>query len=252
MSEARWRFTTIAHSTHRILGPLATDTVERALTRTAYLDQGAAGLVLDVGCGKGELLLRAHRHLGGAALGIEPNPAFAAAARERAREWGLTAHVTIEECRWQDLPAPPAGVSLAICTGSVHAFGSIGDALQALHSVVAPGGLALLAPGYWKREPAAEYLAGLGSTRDEQDDWDGTLARAEGAGWRVRQAHASTREEWDAYERAYADNVRGWCAAHPHDPDAPAFAERIASWSALVERHGLDTLGYALLLLQRG
>jgi cyclopropane fatty-acyl-phospholipid synthase-like methyltransferase len=252
VSEARWRFTTIAHATHRILGPLATDTVERALTRAAYLDQGAAGLVLDVGCGKGELLLRAHRHLGGAALGIEPNPAFAAAALERAREWGLSAHVTIEECRWQDLPAPPAGVSLAICTGSVHAFGSIGDALQALHSVVAPGGLALLAPGYWKREPAAEYLAGLGSTRDEQDDWDGTLARAEGAGWRVRHAHASTRGEWEDYERAYAANVNAWCTAHPDDPDAPAFAERIASWSALVERHGLDTLGYALLLLQRG
>ena len=28
--------------------------------------------------------------------------------------------------------------------------------------------------------------------------------------------------------------------------------QRIAIWSALVERHGLDTLGYALLLLQRG
>jgi hypothetical protein len=172
-------------------------------------------------------------------------------ARERARELGLTAHVTIEECRWQDLTAPPTGVALAICTGSVHAFGSFGDALTALHGVVAPRGLALVAPGYWKREPAPEYLTALGSTRDEQDDWDGTLARAEAAGWRVRHAHASTREEWEDYEHAYAANVRAWCAAHPDDPDAPAFMERITSWSALVESHGVDTLGYALLLLQR-
>jgi hypothetical protein len=184
-------------------------------------------------------------------LGIEPNPAFAAAAYERAREWGLTAHVTIEECRWQDLPAPPRGAALAICTGSVHAFGSFGDALRALHDVVVPGGLALVAPGYWKREPAAEYLEALESAPDDQDDWDGTFARAGASGWRVRHAHASTREEWEAYERAYAANVRTWCAAHPDDPDAPAFIERITRWSALVEHHGLDTMGYALLLLQR-
>ena len=251
MSEPRWRFTTIAHASHRILGPLATETVEQALTRAAYLSEGPSELVLDVGCGKGELLLRAHQHLGGEALGIEPNPAFAAAARERAREWGHTAHVTIEECRWQDLPAPPTGVALAICTGSVHAFGSFGGALRALRDVVVPGGLSLVAPGYWKREPAPEYLSALGSTRDEQDDWDGTLARAAAAGWRVRHAHASTREEWETYERAYESNVRAWCAAHPDDPDASEFADRVAHWSTLVGRHGLDTMGYALLLLQR-
>jgi cyclopropane fatty-acyl-phospholipid synthase-like methyltransferase len=254
VSEARWRFTTIAHASHRILGPLATSTVEQALTRAAYLRDVAGGssdLVLDVGCGKGELLMRALRHVGGEALGIEPNPAFAAAARERAREWGLTAHVTIEECRWQDLPAPPRYASLAICTGSAHAFGSLGDALRALHAIVVPRGLALVAHGYWKREPAPEYLTALGSTRDEQDDWDGTLARAGAPGWRVRHADASTREEWDDYERAYAANVRAWCAAHPDDPDALAFMERITRWSALVEQYGLDTMGYVLLLLQR-
>jgi hypothetical protein len=67
----------------------------------------------------------------------------------------------------------------------------------------------------------------------------------------VRHADASTREEWDDYERAYAANVRAWCAAHPDDPDAPAFMERITRWSALVEQYGLDTMGYVLLLLQR-
>jgi len=250
-SEARWRFTTIAHASHRVLGPLASSTIERALTRAAELGETSSDLVLDIGCGKGELLLRALQHMGGQARGVEPNPAFAAAARERARELGLTAQVTIEECRWQDVHAPPTDAALAICTGSVHAFGSFGDALRALHGVVTPHGLALVGPAYWKREPAAEYLAALGSTRDDQDDWDGTLARVQAAGWRVHHAHASTREEWEDYERAYAANVHAWCAAHAGDPEASPFSDRIARWSALVERDGLDTMGYALLLLQR-
>ena len=251
VNQARWRFTTIAHASHRVLGPLAAETVARALARAAELCKASGGLVLDIGCGKGEVLLRALQHMGGQALGVEPNPAFAAAARERARELGLAARVTIHECRWQDLPAPPTGAALAICTGSVHAFGSFGDALKALRAIVVPRGLALVAPGYWKREPAAEYLTALGSTRDEQDDWDGTLARAEAAGWRVRHAHASTRGEWEDYEDAYAANMNAWCVAHADDPEALGFAERISRWSALVERHGLDTMGYALLLLQR-
>ena len=32
-------------------------------------------------------------------------------------------------------------------------------ALQALHEIVVPGGLALLGPGYWKQSPDPEYLA---------------------------------------------------------------------------------------------
>jgi len=251
VSEARWRFTTIAHASHRILGPLAPETVERALRLAAGLGQGSGGIILDIGCGKGELLVRALQQLRREALGIEPNPAFATAARERARDLGLAGDVTIVERQWRDLPVPPPDAALAICTGSVHAFGSFGDALKALRDIVVPGGLALVAPGYWRREPAPEYLAALGSTRDEQDDWDGTLARAEATDWHVRHAHASTREEWEVYEHAYATNVRAWCAAHPDDADAPAFMDRITRWSAIVERYGLDTMGYALLLLQR-
>jgi SAM-dependent methyltransferase len=202
--------------------------IERLLRHGAELAEDVEGIVLDVGCGKGELLVRALEHTGGAGLGIEPNPAFAEAARLRIADCALDA--TVIEQRWSDLSPPPDGVALAICTGSLHAFGSFADALRALHEVVAPGGVALLGPGYWK---------------------PGTQAQAKAAGWHVRDSHVSTLAEWDAYEQAYERNVRAWCEAHADDPDAAAFRTRIEHWSTLVANGGRDTMGYALLLLQR-
>lgn len=244
-----YRFTTIAHASHRVLGPVSEAAIERLLRHGAELAEDVEGIVLDVGCGKGELLVRALEHTGGTGLGIEPNPAFAEAARLRIADCALDA--TVVEQRWSDLSPAPDGVALAICTGSLHAFGSFADALRALHQVVAPGGVALLGPGYWKQAPDAGYLAALGASADEMHDWPGTQAQAKAAGWHVRDSHVSTLAEWDAYEQAYERNVRAWCEAHADDPDAEAFLTRIEHWSTLVATWGRDTMGYALLLLQR-
>lgn len=244
-----YRFTTIAHASHRVLGPVSEATADRLLRHAASLAEEVEGIVLDVGCGKGEWLVRALEHTGGNGLGIEPNPAFAAAARLRIVDCGLDA--TIVEQHWSGLSPTPEGAALAICTGSLHAFGSYGEALQALHAVVPAGGVALLGPGYWKQTPDPGYLAALGASADEMLDWAGTLAQATAAGWHVRDSHASTLAEWDAYEQAYERNVRAWCEAHPDDPDAAAFLTRIEHWSTLVATWGRDTMGYGLLLLQR-
>ncbi len=244
-----YRFTTVAHTSHRVLGPVSEAALEHLLRHAATLAEDVEGMVLDVGCGKGELLVRALEHTGGTGLGIEPNPAFAAAARLRIADCALDA--TVIERRWDELTPTPDGAALAICTGSLHAFGGYTDALRALRAAVAPGGLALLGPGYWKQTPDPEYLSSLGASVDEMHDWPGTLAQATAAGWYVRDSHTSTLAEWDAYERAYERNVRAWCEAHADDPEAEAFLARIEHWSTLVAAWGRDTMGYGLVLLQR-
>lgn len=244
-----FRFTTIAHASHRVLGPVSEPVIDDMLAEAAALVTTPAPRVLDIGCGKGEILVRAVQAMGGTGLGIEPNPAFAAAARRRIEATGLG--IAIEERRWQDVQPAPRDVALAICTGSLHALGTFPEALHALHGIVSPGGLALVGPGYWKCEPEPGYLDALGATAEEMTTWEGTLELAARAGWQVRHTHASTLAEWDAYERRYAANVLAWCAAHPADPDSVPFHERIGGWSTTVQLWGRDTLGYALLLLQR-
>jgi SAM-dependent methyltransferase len=207
--------------------------------------------VLDVGCGKGAWLVRALARLAGTGVGIEPNPAFAADARARADAGLGPGRVRIADSEF--VPERLAGerFDLVICTGALHAFGGWDAALRGAAPLLAPGGHALLGPGYWRQTPAPEYLASTGIGADEMEPLADLLARAELAGWRRLAVHESTPAEWDDYERGYAASVRSWCDANARDPDAAAFRARIDRWVDAYERWGRDTMGYALALLRR-
>lgn len=248
MIEARWRFTTIAHAGRALLGPTSGECADSLLAR---LPAREPARVLDVGCGKGEWMVRALERLGGTALGIEPNPEFAADARARAETLLGAGRVRIEERDYAPGLVRDERFSLVICTGALRAFGDWDEALRAVARLVRPRGRALLGPTYWECEPAREYLDFLGAGPGSMHTLADTVARAAAAGWRVTAQHESTLAEWDEYEHAYAANVRAWCEAHPADPDAAAFRQRIERWALAYSRWGRDTMGYALMLLER-
>jgi SAM-dependent methyltransferase len=248
-TEDSYRFTTFAHAGFDILGPLSTATVNGMLDRLPVRASGFG--VLDVGCGKGEFLMRVLGRNAGTGIGVEPNPAFADIAEERTLERFGPGRVQIVRSAFGTSLLQPHSFDLGICTGALHAFGDWPTTLRGMAGIVVSDGWALLGPGYWKQPPAPEYLAAIEAEADEQELLAPTLAAAEAAGWRVVACHESTPEEWDAYEQGYADNVRRWCDDHARDRDARPFRERIENWADAYARWGRDTMGYALILLER-
>lgn len=248
-----FRFTTIAHAGRALLGPLSLVSVDALLDALAPAGGGAARpRVLDVGCGKGEILLRAMRRFGATGTGVEPNPTFAADARAAAHARGLGADLVLHEAPFADAPLAGATFEVAVCTGAAHAFGGAAEVLAGLARLVPAGGAALFGCGYWRQAPAPEYLAAFGGSADELLPLDLTVALPAAHGWTVVTTHASTTDEWDDYEGGYARNVREWLAAHPADADAPAFRQRIETWNAAYGRWGRDTMGFVTLALRRG
>jgi len=252
-----YRFTTIAHQGRDLLGPVSIANLDVLLTRLTRLARALKSVpadkaqVLDVGCGKGEMLVRTLERLPGHGLGIEPNPAFAADARQRLARRLPAGRGVIVQATFEDTPLPDGAFTVGLCAGALHAFGDWRAALTGMRRLVTSGGFALMGPGFWKKPPAPEYLAAFGGEEGEQQSLPLTLDAAEAAGWQVLDCHQSTDDEWDEYEHSYAAHMRAWCDGHSEDFEAPAFRERIETWNAAYHRWGRTTMGYALVVLKR-
>jgi cyclopropane fatty-acyl-phospholipid synthase-like methyltransferase len=223
--------------------PLSGDHAEVLLER---LDLGAAGTVLDLGCGWGELLIAAVQ--AGAVtttgVGVDIAPDLLERGRDRAAQAGLADRVRFVE---QSAESWSEQADRVICIGATHAWGDTAHALQALTKVLAPGGRLLLGEGYWEQPPneqAAEMFEGV-------EPMPALVALVRRIGWRVRQVTTADQAEWDAFESDYRGGREEWAAEHPDDPRAPdvqaELTQRLAEYLQIYR----GVLGFCYLLLDR-
>lgn len=241
----------IAHADLRILNPLSSEALDEVIAAMA-LPAGARAL--DIGCGKGELLLRLAGGLGTRGLGIDISATYIADAKQAviARGPQVKPEFEVADVRQRQLQA--GGYELAACVGASHASGAgTRGAIGALKTLARPGGLILLGEGFWQREPSAEYLQALGATRGELTDYGGTLRLAMDAGLTPLYARVASEADWDRYEWTLINTVERYVAAanakHPGLADLRAYAQGIRDRLLLPDGRG--TLGFGLFLFGR-
>jgi SAM-dependent methyltransferase len=200
----------------------------------AVLPLPPESLVLDTGCGSGEMLLRVLRtHPGARGLGVDLDEDAITAAR--ARIGPLPARF---EAR--DAAALEGPFDAVINVGASHAHGGFPVALKALRRLAPVG---LYGEGFWQRPPTPEFLAALGgATVDELSDLAGLRAAVSDAGFQIVGEWVADEDEWTRYEETLAAN-----AERHGTPETLAYAHRIRGRRALPG--GTDTLGFALLVL---
>jgi SAM-dependent methyltransferase len=191
-------------------------------------------LLLDTGCGNGEVLLRALRaHPGARGLGVDLDADAIVEARENAA--GLPARFEVQDAATLD-----GTFDAVVNIASSHAHGGFPAALAALRRL-AP--VVLYGEGFWRRPPSMAFLEALGgASADELSDLDGLHAAAAQEGFTIVHESLAGDEDWAHYEETLAAN------AERHDaPDTAAYARRIRDRRALPD--GANTLGFALLVL---
>jgi len=237
----RTRYSTIAHRDHRFCSPFSRERID------AWIEALAAPpdpRVIDVGCGKGQMLISVLERWGGSGIGIDANPVYVEQGRARGAHLGAALELRAES--YDAASVPDGSFDVALCVGSTHAIGTYVDALRELARVVRPGGLIAAGSGYWRRSPDPEYLRVLGAEPDELLDHAGNVRAGEMLGLRPRFAITSMEQEWDAYEGLYASSIETFAAEHPEDPDCVEMLDRIAKWRDAYRRWGRTTLGFGL------
>jgi hypothetical protein len=240
-----FRYTVIAHGSRRILGPVSDARLDALVER---LPLGAGDHVLEIGSGKGELLVRLlMRWPEATAEGFDRNPWFIADARAAAEAAGVAQRVSFVETDVPGALIADRAVALTIGLGASGILGGEGATVAGLAAATRPGGTVVFGDGIWIREPLLAGLAAFGMAIDELPDGpEGLAALGVEAGLDPLEVEVVDEAEWDAYEAAYSDAMRAWLEAHPDDPDAPAFEARRAMMDDSYRTWRRDAFGFGI------
>lgn len=219
--------------------PLSEDHAALLLERLAVRE---ADRVADLGCGWGELLLRAVESTGASGVGIDVDPDGLERGRSLAAARGLGDRVRFIEAPAADWDEPAERV---VCIGSSHVLGGTGPALARLAELVHAGGRLLYGDACWTTPPtpaAAEMF-------EEVLHLTELLDHVAASGWRVLHLSTADQREWDDFESTWRAARQEWLLAHGDDDRAAEVRSRLDAQLDAYVRTYRGVLGFCYLVL---
>ena len=243
-----WKFYDITHREHTVCNPTSADKLAR-LVGLLRLPPGAR--VVDIACGKGELLMRLAEAYGICGIGVDLSPFCIAAARQRLERGASRGEVAFRQMDGSDFrPDAPHSLALASCIGASWVFGGHTETLRALSAMVVPDGWVIVGEPYWRKEPSEEYLAAAGLTREVFGTHPGNVAAGERQALELVHTFVSNQDDWDQYEGLQWYAAAEYARCHPDDPDLPELQERVGKAKVAYLHGGRDVVGWAMYLFR--
>ncbi|MDG1478509.1 MAG: class I SAM-dependent methyltransferase [Myxococcota bacterium] len=226
--------------------PLSVDRADRLIER---LDLSPADRVLEVGCGRGALLLRLVHRWRCSAIGIDIDDAAVKAAQAQASQTELAVDFRCGDAKMMAIPQ----VDLAICIGATHAYGLGAGAwentLRVFSRLVRPGGMMLIGEGFWAAPPAPAYLKFLGDSPGIEKTHHENVSSARRLRLLPLHAEVSSRDEWDAFEHEHHQAIKRAAAAQPGDDVLQQRQTQSQAWREGYLKWGRTTMGFGFYLL---
>jgi SAM-dependent methyltransferase len=208
----------IAETGHRVLNPITEEKLA-LLGGICRLRKGQQ--LLDLACGKGEMLATWAERYGTGGVGVDLSEVFLGAARERAAELGVADRVTFTRGDAGAYQALPRAFDLVSCVGATWIGGGLAGTIDLLRPAMRPGGLMLIGEPYWTEPAPPEAYEALGADEDDFTSLVGTLDRFEAAGMELVEMVLADGDSWDRYAAEQWFAISDWLRATPADhPDA--------------------------------
>ncbi|MEU0394588.1 methyltransferase domain-containing protein [Streptomyces sp. NPDC006208] len=238
---------TIRESSHRLCNPF---TSEKLAILGQAINPSPGTRMLDLACGKGELLCTWARDHGVTGTGVDISTVFIGAARARAVELGVADRVGFVHADASGHVADDP-VGIAACVGATWIGSGVPGTVELLRRSLAPGGMMLIGEPYWRREPLdqATVNACHVARKDDLLPLPELLEQFGDLGCDVVEMVLADQDSWDRYVAAQWLNIRRWLDANPDDEPADELRAELAAAPAQHARYQREYLGWGVFVL---
>lgn len=246
------RFHEISEANHRILNPITDD----KLMLLGYLCGMQPGVrILDLACGKGEMLSRWAHTFGINGVGADTSATFLATAQQRAAELGVGELVQFVRADASDFIKPDDEYfqfDVVSCLGASWVGGGLVGILELMKMGLRnENSLILVGEPYWIDLPPVDAYQELGVGTEEFSTLEGTLDRFELCGLELIEMVLSDTETWDRYAAGQWMAVSNWLRDNPDDKDAQELAQWIAQDKRAYMRYSRRYFGWGVFVLRQ-
>ncbi|TXS54198.1 SAM-dependent methyltransferase [Streptomyces sp. t39] len=238
---------TIRESSHRICNPFTSEKLA-LLGRAVSPSPGTR--MLDLACGKGEMLCTWARDHGVVGTGVDISTVFLDAARGRAAELGVADRVGFVHADASGHVAE-GPVGIAACVGATWIGSGVAGTVELLRRSLAPGGIMLIGEPYWRREPEDQATV-EGCHLARKDDLlplPELLAQFGDLGCDVVEMVLADQDSWDRYVAAQWLNIRRWLDANPDDELADDLRAELTAAPVQHVTYQREYLGWGVFVL---
>ena len=242
-----WKFYDIIHRHHEVCNPTSSAKLDE-LVGLLRLNPGST--VLDIACGKGELLTRLAERYEISGIGVDISPYCVTDAEQKLRERVPGAQIQILNMDGADY-SPDQLFDLAMCIGASWVYKGHRGTLSALKTMTKPDALILVGEPFWLKDPDDAYLVAENLTRDMFGTHCENVLVGEDEGLFPLYTMVSNQDDWDRYETLQWYAAEMHARDNPDDPDVSEILTRVARGRTNYLQWGRDTVGWAMYLFRK-
>ncbi len=244
------KFHEIANTNHQIINPF---TDEQLMLLADICGLNANTSLLDLCCGKAEMLGRWSAQYGIQGVGVDISKIFLKAAQHRINELGVASNITLIEADAATYPKPEHEYDIVSCIDASWIGDGLAGTLDITRQALSDeNSLLLIGEPFWHEDPPIEAYQSL--TDGDQDLFvtlPKTLDRFEQAGFELIEMVLADHQGWDRYEAMEWKAVFDWLLENPDDRDVPELRQWITDKRRTYLTYGRRYFGWGVFVLRK-
>lgn len=216
------------------------------------LDIKSEDIIVDIGGGTGDVLLKMIQNSGAKGILIDTNEQLIEQRRKASKSL-IDAEKLIlinENAKTHIKELEPESIDCFVCIGASYVFDGYLNLMKAITPYLKPGGFVLTGEEFWIKKPSKEYLDILGAEESESGYHYENIEAPEKLGLTYLYSHVASEYDWNKFEGTYFLEEESKALDLPEN-QRKEFLQRLRIFRNAQFRFGRSTMGFGLYLFAK-